>query len=38
YYSHYYMQDIVLPEMYSQYRACLSADFNFKKLTQFIYS
>jgi len=36
--AYYKMQDIVLPEMFHEYHACLSVDFDFKKLTQFIYS
>ncbi len=36
--NYYKMQDIVLPEMFHEYHACLSADFDFKKLTQFVYS
>ena len=34
----YKMQDIALPEMFTDYHACLSANFDFKKLRQFIYS
>lgn len=37
--NHFYkMQDIILPKMFSEYHACLSAGFDFDKLTQFIYS
>jgi len=36
--SFYKMQDIILPEMYSDYYACLSADFDYKKITRFIHS
>lgn len=34
----YKMQDILLPEMFKDYYACLSADFDFSKTTQFIHS
>ncbi|VAW62835.1 4'-phosphopantetheinyl transferase [hydrothermal vent metagenome] len=36
--NYYKMQDIVLPEMFHEYYACLSASFDFKKLTRFVYS
>ena len=36
--SFYKMQDIILPEMYADYYACLSADFDFKNITQFVYA
>ena len=32
----YKMQEIILPEMYKDYSACLSADFQYNKVTQFI--
>jgi 4'-phosphopantetheinyl transferase len=34
----YKMQDIILPEMFKGYYACLSANFNFEKISQFIHS
>ena len=34
----YKMQDIQLPEMYKDYYACLSAAFDFEKLSQFTFS
>jgi len=34
----YKMQDILLPEMFNDYFACLSADFDFSKVTQFIHT
>jgi len=34
----YKMQDIILPEMYADYYACLSADFDFESITQFVYA
>ncbi|MCW8933463.1 MAG: 4'-phosphopantetheinyl transferase superfamily protein [Gammaproteobacteria bacterium] len=34
----YKMQDILLPEMFKDYYACLSADFDYTKITQFIHS
>ncbi|VAW65176.1 hypothetical protein MNBD_GAMMA08-1431 [hydrothermal vent metagenome] len=34
----YNMQDIFLPDMFKHYFSCLSADFNFEKVTQFIHS
>lgn len=33
-----HMQDIFLPDMFKDYYACLSADFDFSKVTQFIHS
>lgn len=34
----YKMQDIFLPEMFKDYYSCLSADFDFTKVTQFVHS
>jgi len=34
----YKMQDIFLPEMFKDYYACLSADFDYSEITQFIHS
>ncbi len=34
----YKMQDIFLPEMFKDYYSCLSADFDFAKVTQFVHS
>lgn len=34
----YRMQDILLPEMFNDYFACLSADFDFSTVTQFIHT
>ncbi|MCW9047963.1 MAG: 4'-phosphopantetheinyl transferase superfamily protein, partial [Gammaproteobacteria bacterium] len=34
----YKMQDILLPEMFKDYYACLSADFDYTEITQFIHS
>jgi len=34
----YKMQDIILPEMFKDYYACLSADFDYSEITQFIHS
>jgi len=34
----YKMQDVVLPEMYKDYHACLSANFDFEKTVQFVHS
>ena len=34
--QYYKMQEIGLPEMYNNYSACLSADFDFKDLTHYI--
>jgi len=36
--SFYKMQDILLPEMFKDYYACLSADFDYTEITQFIHS
>ena len=36
--SFYRMQDIILPDMFKDYYACLSADFDYSNITQFIHS
>ena len=37
--DHYYkMQDITVPDMFKDYFACLSADFDFDRITQFIHT